>query len=81
MNRSTLIKKNVAPKLRTSLMAVIWICFWAPVSTSWADSPEMANVGVATKGNYVTMDAVLTDQPERGQRLLNRATLRPPLIL
>ena len=31
------------------------------VSTAGAASPSIVNVGVSTKGNYVTMDAVLRD--------------------
>lgn len=44
-----------------SLAASIWLCLWVLMSTAVAASPSVANIGVATKGNYVIMDAILTE--------------------
>jgi len=43
------------------LTASIGLCLWSLVSTAVASSPSVANIGVSTKGNYVIMDAVLTE--------------------
>jgi hypothetical protein len=43
-----------------SLIALSLLSFWVLVAPAVA-GPSVANVGVATKGNYVVMDAVLTD--------------------
>jgi Domain of unknown function (DUF4390) len=43
------------------LAVSIILSLWVLVSTATAASPTVANIGVATKGNYVLMDAILTD--------------------
>jgi hypothetical protein len=43
-----------------SLIALSWLLLWVLVAPAVA-GPSVANVGVATKGNYVVMDAILTD--------------------
>lgn len=60
MNRSTLIKKKTACMSGAAIMAACWIelCILA---NAWAASSEIANIGVSIVGNYVTMNAVLTD--------------------
>lgn len=42
------------------LIALSWLSLWVLVAPAIA-GPAVANVGVATKGNYVVMDAILTD--------------------
>lgn len=42
-------------------LASIWFGLWVLVSPAAAASPTVANIGVATKGNYIIMDAILTD--------------------
>jgi hypothetical protein len=45
-------------------MATIWFAFWVLVPQAIAAGPSVANIGVATKGNYIIMDAILTDGME-----------------
>jgi len=45
-------------------MASIGLGLWIFVSTAVAASPSVANIGVGTKGNYLVMDAILTDGME-----------------
>ena len=61
MNRSILTEKKAASKTGIALIVACWLGLWVLVTNGWAASPEIANVGVSTTGNYVTMDAVLTD--------------------
>jgi Domain of unknown function (DUF4390) len=61
LNLSTSFKKKAACKLGMNLAASIWFGLWFLVSPAFAASPTVANIGVATKGNYIIMDAVLTD--------------------
>jgi hypothetical protein len=42
-------------------LASVWFGLWVLVAPAVAASPTVANIGVATKGNYVIMDAILTD--------------------
>jgi len=44
-----------------SLTASMWLVLWVLASTAFAVGPTVANIGVATNGNYVIMDAILTD--------------------
>jgi uncharacterized protein DUF4390 len=59
MDFLTLLKKKTCKTLAITL--ALWICSWALVSVAGAASPSLVNVGVSTQGNYVTMDAILTD--------------------
>lgn len=45
-------------------MASVWFALWVLVSPAVAAGPSVANIGVATKGNYIIMDAILTDGME-----------------
>jgi hypothetical protein len=47
-----------------SLVALSWLSLCVLVSSAFAAGPSVANIGVATKGNYVVMDAILTDGME-----------------
>lgn len=58
MNLSILFKKRIC--FSVSLIALSLLSFWVLVAPAVA-GPSVANVGVATKGNYVVMDAILTD--------------------
>lgn len=61
LNLLTFFKKKALGKICVSLAALIWLCLWVLVSTAFATGPSVANIGVATKGNYVIIDAILTD--------------------
>jgi len=53
--------KKAFCKLCVGLTAAFGLFSWVLVSTAVAAGPAVANVGVSTKGNYVIMDAILTD--------------------
>jgi uncharacterized protein DUF4390 len=57
----TLLKKKTTKKPAIILTIAFWICSWVLVSPAGAASPSLVNVGVSTQGNYITMDAILTD--------------------
>ncbi|GJL79948.1 MAG: hypothetical protein NPINA01_29370 [Nitrospinaceae bacterium] len=59
MNLSTLFNRKTT--LWINLAAAFWVVSWVLASMAWAASPSIVNVGVATKENYITMDALLTD--------------------
>ena len=61
LNLSTFFKKKALGKICVNLAASIWLCLWVLVSTAVAAGPSVANIGVATKGNYLIMDAILTE--------------------
>jgi pectin methylesterase-like acyl-CoA thioesterase len=57
----TILNKKTAKKLNIILTLTLLICSWTLVSIAGAASPSLVNVGVSTQGNYITMDAILTD--------------------
>lgn len=61
MDFLTILNKKTAKKLNIILTLAFLICSWTLVSIAGAASPSLVNVGVSTQGNYITMDAILTD--------------------
>ncbi len=61
MDLLTLMRKTAIKKISAVISVAFWVCSWALVSVAGAASPSLVNVGVSTQGNYITMDAMLTD--------------------
>ena len=48
-------------KLNTAFILSFFLLIVVPIPSSFADSPNIVNIGVATKGKYVVMNARLID--------------------
>ena len=48
-------------KLNLALILIFFLFIPAPIPSAFADSPNIVNIGVATKGKYVVMNARLID--------------------
>ncbi len=55
------IKKKTAYKGFVGLIALTWLSLSFLVVPVVSANPEVANIGVGTKGNYIVMDAILTE--------------------
>ena len=61
MNLSTFFKKKALYKIFVGLTASISLSLSVLVTATIAAGPSVANIGVSTKGNYIIMNAILTD--------------------
>ena len=72
--RKDLLKHLITSKIKLINSALIWgffVFITSPTTPSFADSPNIVNIGVATKGKYLVMNARLidgfTEKPEKTQ--------------